>query len=737
MSRKILILFSLVIFVTSGFAQIQKGFESQQTNAKVPFITTISSTGINVPTRTSSADNINAIWTESFNTLALPSGWLNLQESGSGLWTFLASGTYPTTTPHSGAGMASFASYSYSNGCIATLVSSSFSLTAGSAKFGVWMVRDAGYATNADLVDFMINTAPNSTGATLLGTINRSKTLTPVEGGPDGWYYYEFIIPASFNTATNYIIMKATSQFGNNMYVDDASVSLLPTNDVGSYSIDVTSPTGNFAQTPKATVKNYGSAVQTFPVTMTITPGSYTSTKTVTSLTSGTTNQVTFDSWTPTPGTYTVKTITNLGTDLNRTNDTLVKTVVVQNAVSGSWNPIAPLSVGMGGVGVYYIAESNKIFLAGGSPSATVTNCYLYDPLTNTYTAKASLPVGRAYGKVVRVKNALYYVASIGTTFASPDGAIYKYDFTADTWTAKAVSPTLCQEGAVVVWRDSLIITIGGSTNGFSAPINTVMVYNTFTDTWTTLAGTVPSAGMGYQGECVGNEIVIVGGVTTGPAITNVAYRGTIVPGNPISISWRPFTSPYGDATYRASTCVKDGIIYFGPSQKSSSPPTGKLFGFKVADSTVMNCLPDLAPPLGNITGLPMRVTTDSTFIYTFGGYDGSVVTANSYVYKFKNTVSGISTENPTIPSAYSISQNYPNPFNPVTKISYALPKSGLVTIRVFDILGREISTLVNDVKLAGTYSVDFNAANLSSGMYFYKIETNGFTDIKKMMLIK
>jgi hypothetical protein len=93
-----------------------------------------------------------------------------------------------------------------------------------------------------------------------------------------------------------------------------------------------------------------------------------------------------------------------------------------------------------------------------------------------------------------------------------------------------------------------------------------------------------------------------------------------------------------------------------------------------------------------------------------------------------------ISTETP---SSYSVSQNYPNPFNPTTKINFALPKSGLVTLKVYDMLGKEVATLVNEVKNVGTYSVDFNASTLSSGIYFYKVSVNGFSEVKKMMLIK
>lgn len=90
-----------------------------------------------------------------------------------------------------------------------------------------------------------------------------------------------------------------------------------------------------------------------------------------------------------------------------------------------------------------------------------------------------------------------------------------------------------------------------------------------------------------------------------------------------------------------------------------------------------------------------------------------------------------------TIPNYYSLSQNYPNPFNPTTKISYTLPKAGNVELKVYDLLGREVATLVNETKQPGMYSVDFNASNLASGVYFYSIKANDFSAVKKMILVK
>lgn len=89
------------------------------------------------------------------------------------------------------------------------------------------------------------------------------------------------------------------------------------------------------------------------------------------------------------------------------------------------------------------------------------------------------------------------------------------------------------------------------------------------------------------------------------------------------------------------------------------------------------------------------------------------------------------------LPKTYSLSQNYPNPFNPTTIISFALPKAGLTTLRVYDILGRQVSTLVNRTMPAGNHMVAFDASRLASGIYFYRLESGSFSSTRKMILLK
>jgi len=137
---------------------------------------------------------------------------------------------------------------------------------------------------------------------------------------------------------------------------------------------------------------------------------------------------------------------------------------------------------------------------------------------------------------------------------------------------------------------------------------------------------------------------------------------------------------------------------------------------------------------------------------------DGTVVAATHGRGLFVGKVEVTSVdENDLLPSKFELSQNYPNPFNPSTSIQYVIPSPSIdgrrnledfssqtprsdnvwVTLKVYDVLGREVATLVNENKWAGKYKVDFDASELTSGIYFYRIETNGFVETKKMILMK
>ncbi|MFZ1321262.1 MAG: T9SS type A sorting domain-containing protein [Ignavibacteria bacterium] len=165
--------------------------------------------------------------------------------------------------------------------------------------------------------------------------------------------------------------------------------------------------------------------------------------------------------------------------------------------------------------------------------------------------------------------------------------------------------------------------------------------------------------------------------------------------------------------------------------------------GFDIERSDVKGQTSKVWTKIGSVTG-----NGTSTVGHNYS-YTDRNLSSGTYSYRLKQIdfngnfeYFNLSNEvNIGIPTKFELSQNYPNPFNPSTKINYDLPVDGKVSLIIFDLSGKEVKTLVNEVKTAGYYTVNFNGANLSSGVYFYRINLEGqgisFAEIKKMTLIK
>ena len=133
---------------------------------------------------------------------------------------------------------------------------------------------------------------------------------------------------------------------------------------------------------------------------------------------------------------------------------------------------------------------------------------------------------------------------------------------------------------------------------------------------------------------------------------------------------------------------------------------------------------------------LPKALVLDNTGNIFVTGASTQNISEDFCTIKYTQSV-GINQISSGIPDQFSLSQNYPNPFNPSTKISYELRVTYYVLLKVYDVLGNEVKTLVNEKQNAGTYEVSFDASDFSSGAYFYRLESNGFIETKKMFLIK
>jgi hypothetical protein len=191
------------------------------------------------------------------------------------------------------------------------------------------------------------------------------------------------------------------------------------------------------------------------------------------------------------------------------------------------------------------------------------------------------------------------------------------------------------------------------------------------------------------------------------------------------SISWHPVT----------------GDLWFSGGSYNDLPDSGSgytpntWYGYDVENKTVTDSLKWEFLTPGSSAERPRALAFspdgNNAYIGCFGG------AGYPLIQKLVNTGVDVKPEPNVVVKDYSLAQNYPNPFNPTTDIKFAVAKEGLVTLKVYDLLGKEVATLVNEQMPSGSYVADFDASNLASGTYIYTLTINGVSLSKKMMLLK
>jgi len=200
---------------------------------------------------------------------------------------------------------------------------------------------------------------------------------------------------------------------------------------------------------------------------------------------------------------------------------------------------------------------------------------------------------------------------------------------------------------------------------------------------------------------------------------------------NPL-ISWERNTEPdvISNGNYK---------IYRGLSDNCYSEPVyAYIATISSTDSSYLdNDILLYVQPQVNNNHLVRKLTVSYKIVANDNQNMVSVNSEHGIIFGYNDNIILSSRDSNFIPAKFSLYQNVPNPFNSSTKISYDVPGDGFVTLKVYDILGREIETLVNDFKRSGRYSIDFNNINLSSGIYFYRLQFKNFSNVKTMVVIK
>ena len=384
----------------------------------------------------------------------------------------------------------------------------------------------------------------------------------------------------------------------------------------------------------------------------------------------------------------------------------------------------------------------DTIYVAGGSSSGTPSNFfYRYSISGNVWGGANPLPNIKTGGDLVACGGKIYYIGGGNITISVPNAEQYVYNPATGNWSLIANIPTPVTGNVAEPYNDSLIYCMFGGWNTYET---LVQVYNINTNSWAQ-ATQIPSGNgrRSFAGGILGNRLFVCAGFSS--AFRNDFWVGTINPSNHLQIIWTqrtnlaiPTSRPGGTALYGRFYVVigeinggsaNDSIAVWDTASASWSYRDGKpvrtnnLYGSVSSSITYCQGRPGVkiwavGGSYGGQSVRPLDVYADTCLLNCTGP-----------------PPTGISGNQ--VPVQYSLLQNYPNPFNPITKISYQIPKDENVKIVISDVLGKELVILANEFKKAGTYDVEFDGQNYSSGVYFYRMEAGDFSETKKMVLIK
>lgn len=201
-----------------------------------------------------------------------------------------------------------------------------------------------------------------------------------------------------------------------------------------------------------------------------------------------------------------------------------------------------------------------------------------------------------------------------------------------------------------------------------------------------------------------------------------------------------------------ATTSIKGIVNILNPSQTdnmTAAPPEGGFYpdGCRTTNGSIgynryvnRTSVDSLAAIFKMSPGSYVITAFQDPRYFTGTGSPGSSIGFKRVLrnlLEYVNIITSVEPVGSEIPNKYNLSQNYPNPFNPVTQINFSIPKSGMVRLTVYNVMGMEVATLINEVKTAGNYAIEFDGSTLSSGTYLYRLEVNDFVETKKMLLIK
>src|SRR4030095_6456398 len=324
-----------------------------------------------------------------------------------------------------------------------------------------------------------------------------------------------------------------------------------------------------------------------------------------------------------------------------------------------------------------------------------------------------------------------------GSSTSVATGSTDVYEYSAGTWTLKAPMPVPLSGHSTVNWGDSVLFVMCGP---WASGGTGVYYYRIVSNTWGTSTTLKGAARRSQSAGISGNKIFIAAGFP----FTSTFYIGTIG-SNATTITWAAGpnvpVSPGVTGLSRVGGVAMENAFYVVQGERGGvTGNSDSVHVWSISGNAWVRSISGSPGGRGSniFAAVTAKKVNDTVKVFLPGFYDGLVATnIFNVVGCGPNIFTGLRPIENEIQSQFSLSQNYPNPFNPITNIKFSIPEQGSVKLVIYDILGREVATLLNEVKPAGNYLIDFDGSNLASGVYFYTLKVNDFTETKKMLLVK
>jgi len=363
-----------------------------------------------------------------------------------------------------------------------------------------------------------------------------------------------------------------------------------------------------------------------------------------------------------------------------------------------------------------------RIYVPGGLAAGGIgsTAVEVFDPTTNSWTMIAPLPEPLHHLGFAAVNGRLFTTGGYAGNTFTPTDRVYEYLPDSNLWRQKASMPA-ARGAHVALALDGKIYAIGGVEAGVGVSSRNDE-YDPIANTWRTLTS-MPTAREHLAGAVIDSLIYVVGGRV------GSSNRNTLEAYSPATNTWYTRASMPTARGGLAAAALNGRMYVFG----------GEIPGVYAQNeeyNPATNTWRTMAPMPTPRHGIGAASVGDSIFIIGGAPVQGFGVTDVNEVFTLA-PLTGVHEHRSSAPSSFLLYQNFPNPFNASTVIRYQVPAASYVTLRVYNIPGQEVATLVNEAKQPAAYEVTWDAGNLPSGMYVYRLTSREYVATKKMLLLK